>query len=173
MQVNEPNAVSGRIILSLGNVKKGSEYRGSGTDTDEVVDARSARTTERKDCGKAEETARHWLHQETYLPAGHLADQPSPSPSPFWFQSLAFLFPNPLATFPYPVFPLRVNSSVADRPPRTFSFANDITDDRFKFLIAATSFPMVRWLAPSVRISLARTGIFFSLAIVADSGMVN
>lgn len=54
-QPSEPSAANGRIILSLGNAKKGCECCGSGTDTDEVVDARGARTTERKGCGRMEE----------------------------------------------------------------------------------------------------------------------
>lgn len=73
--------------------------RQSDIDTpDKVADARGMRTNERKGCGWVEKAARHWLHRETYLPAGHLADQPSS----FWFQSLAFLSPSAILSPPFP-----------------------------------------------------------------------
>lgn len=89
-QPSEPNTASS-IILSFGNVKKGSECRGSCTDTP----TRCERSEDDWEEGlrRVEETARHWLHRETYLPPGHLADQPPSSGFNFPHFWAPFLLP--------------------------------------------------------------------------------
>lgn len=84
--------------------------------TNEMVDARGVRTTGRKGW-RVEETARHWLHRETYLPAGHLADQP-PS-SGFNFSHFWALPPIPSPLFPTPRFHLGLTAAL-DRLRKLF-----------------------------------------------------